>query len=107
MWAIVWLTALTADALIFGKAKPDEPGVFGWIAIACLLVPHVGVMVRRYHDIGKTGWWGLLMLVPYVGWLWVAIDLATAGELDENRFGDPPYGMPAGQAPLAEPVIRS
>lgn len=32
-----------------------------------LLLPSLGIEVRRLHDIGKSGWWMLIGLVPILG----------------------------------------
>ena len=37
-----------------------------------LLVPSIAVGVRRLHDIGKSGWWMLLSLVPLVSLVLIA-----------------------------------
>ena len=55
-----------------------------------LLWPTVAVSVKRWHDRGKSGWWVLLALVPWVGWLWVLIENGLLrGDEGPNRFGAP------------------
>lgn len=50
-------------------------GIIGWngalsgIFGLALLVPSLAIGVRRLHDIGKSGWWWLIGLVPVVGWI--------------------------------------
>lgn len=34
-----------------------------------VLLPSIAVGVRRLHDVGRSGWWLLIWLVPVVGWL--------------------------------------
>ena len=34
-----------------------------------VLLPSLGLAVRRLHDIGMSGWWALLALVPVIGWI--------------------------------------
>ena len=36
-----------------------------------VLLPGLGIAVRRMHDIGKSGWWVLVSLVPILGWIYV------------------------------------
>lgn len=36
-----------------------------------VLLPSLGLAVRRLHDIGKSGWWVLVALVPVLGWIYV------------------------------------
>ena len=43
--------------------------------------------VRRLHDIDRTGWWLLIVLVPIIGLLvllWFYVQRGTPGA---NRFG--------------------
>ena len=43
--------------------------LLGWTYIASLacLIPMIALSVRRLHDIGKSGWYYLLILIPIVG----------------------------------------
>jgi uncharacterized membrane protein YhaH (DUF805 family) len=63
------------------------------IAALGLLLPGLGVGVRRLHDIGKSGWWLLLGFVPIVG-LVLVWWFAQPGVPGGNA-----YGVPAGDAP--------
>lgn len=56
------------------------------------LLPMLSVGARRLHDTGRSGWFQLLYLVPYVGCLIVWILLAKAGEGD-NKYGKDPEGL--------------
>ncbi len=63
-----------------------------------LLLPGLAVSVRRLHDVGRSGWWVLLALVPLIGWIVLVIWAATKGDAAANRFGPPPQptaGSPA------------
>ena len=37
----------------------------------------LAVTVKRCHDQGRSGWWCLLMLIPFVGLIWLVLDLGT------------------------------
>ena len=41
------------------------------------IVPFTAIGIRRLHDIGKSGWWILIGLVPIVGWIWLIVLYAT------------------------------
>ena len=43
----------------------------GFLYSLALLLPGLGLGVRRLHDIGKSGWWLLASLVPVLGWIYV------------------------------------
>jgi uncharacterized membrane protein YhaH (DUF805 family) len=38
-----------------------------------MAIPTIAVTIRRLHDVGKSGWWSLLWVlpVPVVGWLYL------------------------------------
>ena len=36
-----------------------------------VLLPSLGLGVRRMHDIGMSGWWLLVGLVPVLGWIYL------------------------------------
>jgi len=55
-----------------------------------VLLPSIGVGIRRLHDTNRTGWWLLVSLVPLVGWIWIIVLLALAGDEGPNRYGPPP-----------------
>ena len=51
---------------------------------------HIFATVRRFHDLGTSGWWYILLFVPFIS-LWLSIKLLFfVGEADSNRFGDKP-----------------
>ena len=39
------------------------------VVLLALLVPSLAVGARRLHETGRSGWWQLLWLVPFVGWI--------------------------------------
>lgn len=50
--------------------------------------------VRRYHDLGRSGAWLALLLIPLLGPLWVAVELLLrGGRREANRFGTPDEGV--------------
>ncbi|UAY51021.1 DUF805 domain-containing protein [Ferruginibacter albus] len=62
--------------------------VIGFEAIStvytlAVLVPSIGVAVRRMHDVGKSGWFALIPIYNLV----LAL---TEGEQGENQYGPDP-----------------
>lgn len=49
-----------------------------------------GMMVRRLHDIGQTGWWILVSLIPYLSVVFVLVLTLWAGQKEENHYGPVP-----------------
>ena len=63
-----------------------------------LLLPSLGVMVRRLHDTDRSGFWVFLALVPFVGAIILIVWEATAGTPGPNQYGPDPK---AAQQPAA------
>ncbi|MFA7763731.1 DUF805 domain-containing protein [Streptomyces sp. NPDC048723] len=65
------------------------------IYVLAVLLPNLGVTIRRLHDTGKSGWWILINLVPFVGFIWFIVLVATAGQQQPNQYGPDPkaYGV--------------
>ena len=61
----------------------------GVYSLAALL-PGLSVLVRRMHDIGKSGWWCLIALVPIIGQIWLLILLCPDGTPGANGYGERP-----------------
>lgn len=59
------------------------------VALA-LTVPSITVGVRRLHDIDRSGWWTLLVLVPVVGWIVLLVWASQDGTPFDNSYGPSP-----------------
>ncbi|QZE15389.1 DUF805 domain-containing protein [Halosquirtibacter laminarini] len=62
--------------------------ILGYIYSVAVIIPGLAVSVRRLHDLGKSGWFYLLCLIPIVGWIILIVWFATKGEEGENQYGE-------------------
>jgi uncharacterized membrane protein YhaH (DUF805 family) len=92
---IVFVVILVAEKLTRLDHLMVSPLDVYWILVA---IPIVALAVRRLHDIGKSGWWYLLILIPIIGFIVLLIWAARDSELQANRYGDRP------QAPFPPPA---
>lgn len=65
-------------------------GVLSLLYSFFIIVPSLAVTVRRLHDIGKSGWMILVVLIPFIGAIWLLILMATVGTSKENDYGPSP-----------------
>lgn len=82
------------DALVFGFG--EEGGrPLSLLASLALLLPGLAVSVRRLHDVGRSGWWLLIHLVPLIGALVLLWWHTRPSEPGPNAHGPPPLPAPA------------
>ena len=58
-----------------------------------ILIPSLAVTVRRFHDIGRSGWWVFIVLVPCVGLVLYLVWLIQDGEPHDNMYGAVPTNI--------------
>ena len=68
------------------------------LAALGLLLPSLGAGARRLHDIGKSGWWLLLGLIPLLGFL-VLLYFFCQPSRESNQWGAGPAGAAAAEMP--------
>ena len=75
-WYVVLDNIIISLALGILTAIPVIGKLFGVIAALyslAMLVPGIAIGVRRLHDVGKSGWYLLMSLIPVVGWIFVLV----------------------------------
>lgn len=74
-----------------GFPKEQLPyGVFYMLYSLITFVPSLAVMVRRLHDIGKSGWFYLLSFIPLVGAIILIVWFCKEGQKEANQWGENP-----------------
>ena len=58
--------------------------LYGLFSLAVLL-PSLAVGARRLHDVNRSGWFLLLMLIPIIGWI-ILLVWAVQESKEPNRF---------------------
>jgi uncharacterized membrane protein YhaH (DUF805 family) len=61
-----------------------------------VLLPSLGVGIRRLHDTNRTGWWYLLVFIPVIGWIVLIVFLAMASDPGSNNYGPNPQNPDVG-----------
>jgi uncharacterized membrane protein YhaH (DUF805 family) len=66
---------------------------YGWLYVIIgitYLIPGLGIVVRRLHDVGKSGWFYLIILIPLIGFIWILVLFYTDGVKEDNKWGSNP-----------------
>jgi len=61
-----------------------------FIYLLAVIVPCLAVAVRRLHDLGKSGWWYFIILVPIAGPIIFLVFMCLDGEPGTNQYGPNP-----------------
>jgi uncharacterized membrane protein YhaH (DUF805 family) len=83
--------------IIVGRSSGQVVGDLYSLAV---LLPSLGVGIRRLHDTNRTGWWYLLVFLPIIGWIVLIVFLAMASDPGSNNYGPNP------QNPDPEPALH-
>jgi uncharacterized membrane protein YhaH (DUF805 family) len=87
------------DSAIFGMGRGMGGGFqpLGTLFSLAVLLPSLAVGARRLHDIGRSGWWLLIGLVPIIGILVLIWWYIQPGDVGPNQYGPDPLGADPGR----------
>lgn len=84
------ILAALIDNLV-GTASPELGyGIFYGIYALAVLIPGLAVTVRRFHDVGKSGWMYFIILIPLIGVIWFMVLMVRDSESGSNKWGENP-----------------
>ncbi len=82
-YMIIYIGLTVVDSILTG-------GLLGMLFSLALLIPSIAIATRRLHDIGKSGWWQIIVLIPLIGLIVLIVWLATPGVKEANQYGESP-----------------
>lgn len=71
-------------------------GIFGLLIFSyaiAIRVPSLAMSVRRLHDTGRSGWFLLLNLIPYIGGIIIFVFSVLDSQPGTNQYGPNPKGL--------------
>jgi uncharacterized membrane protein YhaH (DUF805 family) len=86
-WRLFYVLATVGVLIIEGIVRVNA--LVGLLELG-LFLPTLAISIRRLHDLDRSGWWYLLVLIPIVGWIILLIWYCTKGTDGPNRFGAGP-----------------
>lgn len=87
---IIMLLLSTVDYTVGTVDIESGTGLFGTLYALAIFIPSITVGVRRLHDLGRTGWWMLLSLIPIIGSIILIIFFVQPSESGKNEYGPNP-----------------
>jgi len=100
------LACISVDLALYDPA-PTQIGFFSFVTpvyVLGTLIPNFTVTIRRLHDIGRSGLWYLISILPF-GYLVLFVFFCLPSERDDNIYGPPPGGprQPTGGFDISDP----
>jgi uncharacterized membrane protein YhaH (DUF805 family) len=87
---IVAFVLALIDTLLGTTTGVSSFGLLSGIYSLAVLIPTLAVLVRRLHDIDRTGWWILINLIPLVGTIVLLVFALMPGTPGSNQYGPDP-----------------
>lgn len=91
------LAAITDYQNVYEETElPPLAMIIGELVMLLLaLAASLGLLVKRWHDRGKSGWMYLVLFIPILGLLWILAECGCAdGTQGANNYGPSPKGVP-------------
>lgn len=84
------IVALVLDNVLGIASEDLGYGILYGLYSLAILLPTWAVTVRRLHDVGKSGWWIFISLIPLIGGIWLFILTLTDSQPGDNQYGPNP-----------------
>ncbi|WP_444683869.1 DUF805 domain-containing protein [Alkalicoccus luteus] len=93
-----WMFFLVHLMILVGLAMMETliglPTVISSVYSLAVLIPSLAVGVRRLHDTNRSGFWILINILPFLGWIIFIVFMALESDSGSNRFGPNPLHEP-------------
>ena len=89
-WMFFLFNVIISMVLGFVEGMFGGPGILTIIYGLAVLLPGLGVSIRRLHDTDRSGWWLLIALVPIVGGIVLIVFMVQDSKAGENQYGPNP-----------------
>jgi len=60
------------------------------IYLLAIILPMLGLSIRRLHDTGRSGWWLLISIIPLIGAITLLVFYCLDSTPEENKYGSNP-----------------
>lgn len=91
LFVLVVVLVLTIIENMLGWVESEsDTGALTTLFMFGILLPSIAVATRRLHDIGRSGWWQLVSLIPLIGPLVLLFWLVKDSDSGENTYGPNP-----------------
>ena len=94
-WMFVLINLIVTIVLNVVGSVIGLPGVLGGLYALAVLLPNIGVGIRRLHDTDRSGWWLLIGLIPLIGAIVLIVFFVQDSTPGVNSYGVNPTEVAA------------
>ncbi|MGS0689426.1 DUF805 domain-containing protein [Shewanella sp. 0m-8] len=88
LFNIIFSIVLSVLDTLFGTMNLETGlGLFSGLYALAVFIPGLALSVRRLHDINKSGWWLLILLIPFIGAIILLIFFVLDSKTEDNKWG--------------------
>ena len=92
-WFILFNMIIQIIIIILANLITKNLMFLSYIYSLIIFLPGLGLVIRRLHDIGKSGWYIFIAFIPLVGIFILLYFLCLDSENQSNEYGESPkYG---------------
>lgn len=89
-WIFTFFNTLIWITLLFLPSTYEPIVEIGtWVfMLYCIviIIPTISICVRRLHDIGKSGWWYWVSIIPYIGGVILLVFMLIKSDVGLNKY---------------------
>lgn len=85
-WWVMLFNVIVSVVLVL---LPDSLAFLSSLWSLAILIPSLAICIRRLHDVGKSGWWYLFILIPLVGGIILLVQFCK-DSTEDNQWGPNP-----------------
>lgn len=84
------IIAIILDNILGIKMDGIGYGPIYLLYLIAIIIPSLSVLVRRLHDVGKSGWMFFITLIPIIGTIWLLVLMMSDSNPGQNQYGPNP-----------------
>jgi len=93
LFHVIFTFVLVIIDIMIGTYSYDlRFGVLSGLYLLAVVLPGLGVSIRRLHDTNRSGWWILIGFIPIIGAIVLLLFVLQSGTSGDNRYGPDPKG---------------
>jgi uncharacterized membrane protein YhaH (DUF805 family) len=90
MFTLVNVVVLVVLEILAAATKSSAFTILYVLYALAVLLPSIAVIMRRLHDTGRSGGWVFIVLVPFIGSIWLLVLTCLEGTRGDNQYGPDP-----------------